>query len=346
MFKFNRDKVHVRYCGLLSISKSTIDPRITVQLDGGEIAKYAVPAAVARSVSGRLNGVSRFADPYPACLVFVDDKLVSVDAAVGPNYQMYQALGEWISPIESRLSIVDVAGNVDWMFDGQYAYISVGDVERFGETNFGTQRYRAINLFKLNDERADLIENLAGVCYYNIITGEWVCTSPVTRHSGKFLQLTGDTDEFNKTDAFVEDEQGLERMNHLMFPNLRFVNYTSQLLSQQFGYDVLEPLGLPLLMIEHRTMNLGGLSLPVQISSHAPFKFLEALAWLVGLHSRVETIDHLIAIKSCVKMLITKGSTLSRGTDSDVDTKQLIQQIRNRVESTPMISLSFEVASE
>ena len=341
MFKFNRNDLKIQYCGLKTISKSTIDPRVTLVDDAGNETKHPVPAAVARIISGRLHGVARFVEPYPACVVFVGDKIVSIDVAIEGNYKMYKSMGEWISPVESRLSIIDAAGDVDWLFDGQYAYVAVGDVQRLGETNFGSLQYKAVNLYKLNDERADLIEKLAGICYFNVKTEEWTCTSPVTRHSGKFLQLTGDTDEFNKKDAFIEDEQGLNRMNHLMFPNLRFVNYASHVLSNRFGYEVLEPLGLPLLMIEHRTFNLGGISLPVQISSSAPFKFLEGLAWMVGLINRVQTLDDLISIKSCIKMLITKGTTLSRGVDDDVDTKQLIQQVRNRMNNTPLIELKL-----
>lgn len=346
MFKFNRDGLTVRYCGIRSISKSTIDPRITLVNDDGTETKHPIPASVARIVSNRLHGVARFVEPYPACVAYVDGKIVSVDVALGADYKMFKSIGEWISPIESRISVLDAAGEVDWQFDGQYAYVKVGEVDRIGDSNFGSVQYRAVNLFKLNDPQADLIEKLAGMCYFNVKNEEWTCTSPVTRSSGKFLQLTGDTDEFDKTDAFIEDEKGLSRLNVLMFPNLRFVNYTSQVLSKRFGYEILEPLGLPLLMIEHRTFNLGGLSLAVQISSSAPFRFLEALAWMVGLINRVRDLEDLIAIKSCIKMLITKGSTLSRGVDDDIDTKQMIEQIRNRMNATPMIELKFAAASQ
>jgi hypothetical protein len=169
-------------------------------------------------------------------------------------------------------------------------------------------------------------------------------TSPVTRSSGDLLQLTGDVDEFNAADRFGSTSTDLFLMDLNVYPNLRFVNYAARALSDQFGFESIEPLGLPLLMIEHRTFNIGGLPIPVQTSSAAPFKFTHALAWLVGMFGQVQTLDQLIAVKSSIKMLLSKGHTrhTTEGTknDDEVDTKTLIQRVRRTFESAALVSFA------
>ena len=126
-----------------------------------------------------------------------------------------------------------------------------------------------------------------------------------------------------------------------MFVNVRFVNYASRALSARFGFESIEPLGLPLLMIEHRTFNVGGLDLSVQMSSPAPIRFTHAVAWLIRLFTKVESLEDMIAIKQAFKMLLTKGNTNEQmmGVEKKaVDTKGVIQLLRDKMESAAIVN--------
>lgn len=342
MFKFDKSKFRVEFCSLLSLSKATIDPKVTFMDSNGVKQKVSIPVSVARIVRARLHNVSKFASGYPCCFGFVDDKIVAMDVAVGAAYKMFKLTDEWISCIEAKAACLQAIEG-DWMWDGQYVYRYVGDVNRLGDTNFGAQEVRCYNLFKLGEEAADIIETRSCLAYRNAQTDEWIITAPVTRKSGGFLQITGDTDKFDKQkDSFIDADTEFARMNTMIFPNLRFVNYAAKVLTNRFGYDSIEPLGLPILMIEHQTFNVGGIPTEMQAASPAPFNFMDGLAWMIGMHRQVSNLEDLMAVKSTLKMLLTKGNTNQRlmgeQTDgSESSTKEQIAAVRAAASSAPLI---------
>ena len=339
-FKFQKETFRVENVGLIALSKATIEPRITYRAENGEVIKAFLPVSVARLMRIKLHNVTKFIEDYPCCLAFVGDRIVAMDVAVGKDLKMYQEFGEWISMLDKRQSLIDQLDD-SWMWDGQYAYRCVGEVRQIGDSNLGTIECRAFNMYRLSEEKTDVIEHLSAMCYRNPVTGEWVKTSPVTRNSGGFIQVTGDVSKFNRNDQFIDSSEGLEKLDQLVFVNIRFVNYASRALSARFGFESIEPLGLPLLMIEHRTFNVGGLDLSVQMSSPAPIRFTHAVAWLIGLFTKVETLEDMIAIKQAFKMLLTKGNTNEQmmGVEKKaVDTKGVIQQLRDKMESAAIVN--------
>lgn len=343
MFTFKKDSLQIEYIDLLALSKATIDPRIHFRDESGQEHKMPIPVSVARIVRGRLKSVSRFPKGYPAALAFVDGRIVAMDVAVGKTYKMFKEMGEWISCLHARSEGLNAIEG-DWLWDGQYAYRFDGDVKRMGGSNFGNIATRVFNLYRLGEEKGDLIENLVALCYRNPITGDWTKTTPMTQHSGSFLQITGDVDKFNRFDHFVEAGEEFAKIDSNVFPNLRFVTYAAKVLSRQFGYEIVEPLGLPILMIEHQTFNIGGLPTEMQAASPAPMAFSAALAWMIGLNRQVENLDDLMAIKASTKMLLTKGNTHHRvptvgeNAPEAESTKALIDNLRKLSAATPLVT--------
>lgn len=343
MFSFQKNDFRIEACTIRSISKATIDPRIEYTNSKGEVVRQGLPVSVARSVRQKLHGVTRFHNEYPCNLAFVGDQIVSMAIPTGANYQMWKDTGDWICQMEEKAGIVDTI-EANWMWDGQYAYKHVGDVVQVGETNFGYIATRAYNLYKLGDiKNSAVVEELTAFCYRDPIDGKWTKTGPVIRSAGGggFLQISGAADQADREDTFMENVDNLDKIDAARFANVRFVNYAARALANRFGYEAIEPLGLPLLMIEHRTFNIGGLSLPVQASSAAPISYSQALIWLIGMHRRVVDLADMMTIKSTIKMLLTKGNTpnhvagLKKGTE--VASTDVIDRLRNKYSSMPLM---------
>lgn len=345
-FPFPKDQFRIEYVGLLTLSKATIDPPIKYEDANGLQHRVVIPTSIARLIRSRLHDVTRFAVAYPACIAFVGDRVVAVDVATKKDLQMYEETGEWISCIEKQEGLIDQIHD-DWSWDGQYAYTYDGEVNQIGESNYGYQKCKTWNLYRLGEDKADPSEQMAALCYRHPETQEWVKTGPLTRQLGGKIQLTGDQTTFGKSE-FVDVDSSVDevaRLDFFKFVNIRFVNYAARVLANRFGYEAIEPLGLPLLMIEHRTFNIGGLTMPVQISSSAPLKFSQALAWLIGFHMKVDSLEDVIAIKQTFKMLLTKGNTLTMSTEeirakTKTTTKGMIAELRARMETADLIEFS------
>ena len=331
MFQFNSAKIGFGYFKLKALSQSTIDPRITFVDETGNERKVPLPSSIARRLSQKVNKVSKFSVDFPCCIATLDGRVVSVDVPEPAEFANWKATKEWTSPIEKNLEVVKKLRPEDWMFDGQYAYRFDGQMSEIHGSNFGFQPVKAYNLYKMDvGQTLDEI-SLSCLAYKKDDLGNWQFTCPVTRASGGFLQLTGDVDTFNAGDQFVDNAvaSSLAHMDNNHIVNLKFVNYAAKRVTECFGFETAEPLGLPLLMIEHQTMSLISLPQSVQQTSPAPFKFTQGVAWLIGLFGRVETLDQMMTMKATMKMLLTKGNTQVESAEVDeVPLKQKIANIR------------------
>lgn len=341
MFPFNASEYAVRYLKLKAISKSTIDPRVTFLDEHDQPVKMALPVSIARRVKNRLKNVTRFATFYPCAIGFMGDRIVSMDVPDGVEYKSWQQDGKWASRLTANCQVL--GSLIGWLYDGQYVFQYEGAVEPIPDTVFGKRKATCYNLYQFGEKNGAASTELAGLAFRNPNTGAWTHTTPVTRSSGGLLQLTGGVEEFDSSAMFAGVARDVAKIDRNIYPNLRFVTYAARTISSEFGFDLIEPLGLPLLMIEHRTFNLGGMPTPVQSSSPAPFEFTQGLAWMIGMFEKVTTLQQLLAVRSSMKMLLTKGNTnrnSETNDDTEVDTKKLIDRVRATMKDAPLIDFS------
>ncbi len=347
MFMFEAHKLHCSYHILRSISQSTIDPRVVFVGEGGVDVKLPVPVSIARRMKQKLNNVTRFSVEFPCCIAFLDGKIVAMDVPQQRAYIDWKDTKAWVSPIEKNMNVLKRLQG-DWMFDGQYAYQHSEPLQHAVGTSFGHQPMSTYNLYKMDLEVTLEAVSLAGLAYSHPNQNKWTVTCPVTRSSTSFLQLTGDVERWSYGDqhADVEDiAEQLDKIDRTMFVNLKFVNYTARRVSDLFGFEAAEPLGLPLIMSQHRTMNLTTLSQSVQQSSPAPFSFTTGLAWVIGLFDRVTTLEQLAEVKAIMKMLLTKGNTerttpLSKEDDTEISMRERVERLRQRMTAAPLLDFS------
>lgn len=343
MFVFKGQDIQFGYHLLKGVSKSTLDPRLTFIKDGEEV-KLPLPSSIGRRLNIKLHQVSKFSVAFPCCVATLDGRIVAVDVPSAGEFAHWNKTNEWTSPIEKNLKVVQHLDEKEWLFDGQFAYRNDGPLQIVDGTSFAYQPVKAYDLYKMDIEQT--LDEISRACLaYKKNATEYQLTCPVTRASGGFLQLRGDVDVFSNTDQFVDNSvaQELMLMDRNVIVNLKFVNYAAKRVTDCFGFESAEPLGLPILMIEHRTMSLVNLPQSVQQSSPAPFKFTQGVAWIIGLFGRIETIEQLIIVKAIMKMLLTKGNTQvehnTHEDDGDIELtlKQKVEKLRASFEGAEFI---------
>ena len=328
------DTIRVEYMEVTKLSRATINCNITVRIKGID-QRFHLPSSIAYRLRKRTGDISTFAIAHPMCFAWIGDRIVGVDCP--PPDQLEQARkGEWRSVIETNIKNLTV--DPESYFDGQYIYTLTADPEVI-ENNYGVLKVDyCYDMYHCNDMLWDMKPR---ACFaYQAFPDQWVVTSPVTTAAGKMVQLFQD-------DAIISDPAvytAITSVDKYRFVNLRFVNYAAARLSNTFDYETIEPLGLPMLMIEHGTFNLGDITIAVQVVCPAPLSFSQTLAWMIGLYGRVESIEQFIALKETIKMLMTKGCTrASRITDGEdgedtLHRSEVIDEARNFFDQQTLIS--------
>lgn len=103
------------------------------------------------------------------------------------------------------------------------------------------------------------------------------------------------------------DEDHFDRVDEYLCVNLAFVIKAARELVDIFGYDSIEPFNLPALMLQMKTVNLPNVSSSVKQTYDSGIPFTHALAWLLGLLRKTETLEAYLTIRSLMKHLTTKG---------------------------------------
>lgn len=343
---FDISKIRIERVTVHKISQSTIEPAITFSRVGRSEKHQAIlPAAVGRTLYLTANKISNFLVGYPVDLLWVGDDVL---CAIGPNkaevqHSTVDASYVWKSNIAANIATLKqltATWSREQYFDGQYIYSFVGDTQAV-DGNFGYRRADTINLH--HAYRSVFVPKVrAGFAYKS--SGGWTVTPPVTAVSNDGrLQLQGDADELVTNSAAIYNTFGT--IDTLRFVNLCFVNFATRRLTDTFDYTVTEPLGIPLLMIEQHTFNLGSISREVQLQIEAPLKFTHALAWLIGLHNTATgSLSEVQMLKQCIKMLLTKGCTRTIAAKLDPEAEvpgnkqDIVKSLRDTLSSAPLIT--------
>lgn len=291
-----------------SVTVSTIDEDGKEQLD-----RILVPMAVARAFAKRV-GHTRFLVPFPVYMLMYDNQvvaleehpLVTLQAELPANWKPYLVKG--MDYIASSIT------QGDWYFDGRYVYQYQTDVN--DPTNvpldhsgqFRAMRVNSIDLYVLHAPTSWTVAQRDCVAYV-ASSGKFAISPPIwksIRDVGSAVE--GGDDEQS---ARVADEEAdrfyIDDVNGRKKVNLNFALKAGNTLSELFGYQTLEPLGLADLMIDLRTVNLPALPKSVKQTYAISLEFKHAFAWLLGLLGRSNQLDTYIAMRSLIKYLGTRG---------------------------------------
>lgn len=344
MFSVDNVSFTTQYLYIRRVSRSTFNPTMTVVDQHGNEVRYKVPYSITNRIHTVLKA-TKFLEPWPCYVLFADNDIVCIDI---PSKETLKLCNENNQPWESvqidknLQALFEQCLNGSWMFDKQFVYRQAGEVSEIPNSNFGTVTYVCYDLTKMYDSDHFKQKNRTGFAYWDSFNYQWTITSPLTQQAGTKLQLGGDSDEGNEM-SHTDVTGGIEHVNRYVFPNLMFVTYAARAISNNFGYEAIEPLGLPLLMVEHQTFNIGKVPNGVARQSPAPMTFTQTIAWLTGLFRSVETIDQLVAIKGCFKYLMKKGS-YKVPADREENNERSVVELRKLFADQPDMSLNPDVS--
>lgn len=311
LYKFDKSKLQIKRVRIKSLNSATgfINIIDETNLTKEKTVKLECSNSITRTFRA-VYGMTHFQVPHECCIMTYEGTVIALEKAV-INERTYEGIDgtikEWtptmLSTIESVLELMD---DSDWYIDGSYVYsfgTTVRDAIENGtslhtELNFRVVPCTAImlNYIGFNDVVSTESRNCLA---YMASTGEYSISPPIWK-SYSFVGGLGTTDEGVATSLQTADEK--------RFVNLQFAIIAGINITRIYGYDSIEALQLPKLMIQLKTINLQSLPQEVKETFDMGMSYTTALAWLLGLLMRVPSFYDMMQMKKLLKYLTTTGS--------------------------------------
>lgn len=277
--------------------------------------RYSIPLALARVFKEKYK-LSNFFIPVEGCIMLYRGNVIAIEKN-RLNERFYldhnNELREWQPTMEATYKKIKMMTYVgSWYFDGSYVY------------TFGKDHITAINegeLLSVDGCFRSVLVDAIRITYvgYNedvysesrqclaYVAKNGLCSisPPIWKNMGgvggtkmkkKLAQseLTGLITQFDKVDA-------------IMAVNLNFALQAGNVLTKQFGYKSIEPLQLPKLMIQLKTVNLPRISQEIKQTFDIGLTFTQAMSWLLGMQMQITEYDQMIALRKLFKYLSVTG---------------------------------------
>jgi len=332
MIAFKIEKLKVEHMLIKQVS-SALGGMITIvdekksKKAGREIfKKIKIPHQLARHFK-KTYFITKYLKPVLSAVTFYRDHVVAIERHPLGNLGKQKTEGlfgqvDWISDSEHNLDtiIMPLSLKNDFYIDGTFLYTIRQEDIKSAEKLSNDGRFKAVkvNALKLmyigqkeklhNEERTSLAFTPTG--------GKTFLTPPIW----KTLATVGSQQLSKMNQNDIEDLEDsttyhgtavagfkFDEIDQHLSVNLGFALKAGRELSDVFGYDVIEPLGLDDLMIQMRTVNLPNIANEVKQTYDTGFPFTHAVAWLIGLTNRTKTLDSYITLRTLLKHLTTKG---------------------------------------
>lgn len=332
MFQFDPDKLRVELVQLKSVT-GALGGSISVvdQARSSEkkevLKRIPIPTAVARSFRER-HKTSKYINPVWTAVVLYGDHVVALERhplGVIGSATTTTADGKtrmWIPDCQQNLDkyVIDVVESSarQWYFDGRYVYAfrsaDLATAVVHGEPLSSDHRFRsievdAIPLHQLDD--ASKLELNDRTCVAYIAgNGDFAVSPPIWKDVTAIGKRAKKGDEEDQT-SFTFDG-----IDEYLSVNLAFALTAAKGLSNHWGFDVIEALNLPQLMIKLKTVNLPGIPAPIKATYDCGMSFQHAFAWLCGFQHKATTLEEHLVVRSLMKYLTTSGLFYSQMFDA------------------------------
>lgn len=335
MIKFDPTKLVTKHMqvkmvsGALGGTLTVLDEKRTKKSGKETFEKIKIAHNLTRHFSKKYR-VTKYLKPVLTAVTFYEDHVVCLERHPLGNLGKETTEGlfgevKWTSDSEMNVGklVQPLTTGKDWYIDGTYVYhcspaqLVTAEVLS-ADRKFRQVKVEAIKLANLGD--IPQTEERVCLAFYPE-KGDMYLTPPIWKTltnigqrqlSAKASTRNADIDDMadDNSTRYVGneiDDTQFDQINDKLCVNLGFVLKAGRELSEVFGYDSIEPLGLPDMMIQLRTVNLPTVANEVKQTFDTGLKFTIAIAWLIGLTKRAETLDSFITLRSLLKYLTTKG---------------------------------------
>ena len=309
--KMTNEHVKVKYVtAALGGSMSILDEEATAKTGQETFKRIPVPLAIARKFIIQ-HEIARYIKPVLTSVTMYDGHVVALERHPLGNMGKESVEGlfgtvAWKSDSEKNLD--DKLKSLT--NDGEKWYIDGTLIYKFNEeawkplSSDGKFLSSPVTAIKMADIITEGVETIERACLTFAPSSGATYTSPPI---WKSLSNIGNRQLSKVDEDDSADNLQFNRIDEFLAVNLGFALKASKELSGVFGYGVIEPLALDDLMIQLRTVNLPKVSKHVKRTFDTGMKFTHAMAWLVGLSSRTETLESYKVVRATLKFLTTKG---------------------------------------
>lgn len=283
--------------------------------------RYPIPLALARVFKDKYK-LSKFLVPVEGCIMMYRGNVIAIEKAMF-NERYYPdsngELHEWMPTMESvfkKIKMMIYSGK--WYFDGSFIYSFrdyahvVDDVDQAvhnGESLSIDDCFRSIHVDAIRITYVGYTEEVyiedRQCLAYRASNGEFSVSPPIwksmsglgnsnLKKKSNENELIGLTNQFDKVDR-------------IMAVNLNFALQAGNVLTKEFGYKSIEPLQLPKLMVQLKTVNLPRISQEVKQTIDIGMTFTQTMAWLLGMQKELTEYDQMLALRKLFKYLSIKG---------------------------------------
>ena len=333
MIAFEPAKLVVKHMQIKMVSGALggmltfLDEKRSAQAGKEVFGKIKVPYHLVRHFAKKYR-ITKYIKPVLTAVTYYGDHVVCLERHPLGNLGREKTEGlfgevTWQSDsaaaIDKMLKPLVSTGH-PWYIDGSYIY-TISDEDLAGaevlssDKKFRQVKVKAIKLAGIAD-KPDVEERVCLAFYPT--SGDMALTPPIwktlTNIGQRQLTAKGDTrseDDIERDDGVTyrteTDATQFDKVDDKLCVNLGFALKAGRVLSDVFGYDSIEPLGLDDMMIQLKTVNLPNIANEVKQTFDTGLKFTIAIAWLIGMTKRVETLDSYIALRTLLKHLTTKG---------------------------------------
>jgi len=331
MIRFDSKKLYVEHVFLKSVTTAlggsihVVDDEAST--DEKEVyKKIKAPMAVVRKFVEDNKKVSRYLKPVLTAVTYYGNHVVALERHPYNRHDdnavenLFGELAHWTSDSERNLDKYVRPLTGDWYIDGTFIYtFGQKDLDEAqmisGDGRFKSVAVRAYKLGAIHQAEKMNHQEDRTCLLYTAANGQTAMSPPIWKQlSGvgeKALGLTEDEDGDGAAHAdalgVVTGRHQFDRINDTLAVNLAFALTAGKKIADVFGYDAIEALGLDELMIQLRTVNLPRVAKEVKQTFDIGMPFTHAVAWLLGLTTRTETLDGYIVLRSLMKYLTTKG---------------------------------------
>lgn len=306
-------------------SMSVIDEATST--DKKEVLKrIELPLAVARDFIQRHGKITRYLKPVYIGIARYGNLVISLERHPLSTFGELESesvdgtMRRWepdmVTHFEQISKAIELSAN-KWYFDGRYAYAFAQEclTETLNQgqklTDDGQFRKIPTQTFDLNIMFSKNSLNISERSCLGFVSsrGAFGISPPIWKN----LDDVGATQLTRaNSSGMVDDDSGLaigkfDTINDTTSVNLNFALKAANEVGKVFGYEAVEPLQLSRLMIELCTVNLPNLPKEIKASYCVGMKFTHAIAWLMGLLRRSDTLETVIMVRSLLKYLTKRG---------------------------------------